>query len=147
MRHASFAPARRTFLLVLLFVTAAIATVSTGYAQSVVASTIDTATLDPRTGNVTVTGTVTCSETAVLEVLVTVRQSRGSAKLTEGAGGATVTCGTSATAYTVTTAPLLGSGRFHAGEVSINAFAQLCTASGCEGSRGVDATVQLRPSR
>ena len=75
MRHASFAPARRTFLLVLLFVTAAIATVSTGYAQSVVASTIDTATLDPRTGNVTVTGTVTRSETAVLEVLVTVRQS------------------------------------------------------------------------
>jgi hypothetical protein len=119
----------------------------------VVDVTIDQATVDPRTGDVTLTGTVTCSEPAVVDVFGELRQSVGRVFTVRGFVGVFVECpGPEGTTFSVTVVPDVG--EFRPGRARLIAFVFGCAefdpvTGECLRPffEQIETTLRLRPAR
>lgn len=111
--------------------------------------TITGATVDPQTGEVTVRGTIRCSERAQAFVEINVTQYVGRKTAIQGWGSTSLRCGPTARSFAVS---VFGeNGRFGPGRAVIRGFAYACVPSeedpyGCAkfGFDEVETTVRLR---
>jgi hypothetical protein len=95
-------------------------------AATVDALTIDgTGLLDRASGFVTVSGSVTCSETGTVLLVIGIEQRRG-----QGGAEAEVPCSPTPSTWSVTVPPL--SGRFVPGRAQVSAQAGLCSQLACD---------------
>jgi hypothetical protein len=113
--------------------------------------TIDQATVDPRTGEVTLSGTVTCSEPALVDIFGELRQQVGRIFTVRGFFGVFVECpGPEGTTFSVTV--IADQGRFTPGRARLIAFIFGCVPDpelGCVRTffEELDTTIRLAPAR
>jgi hypothetical protein len=139
-----------TMLVVLGLLTLGVAPAAAQDEPLTVELTFDQATIDPRTGEVTLSGTVTCSEPASVNVVVYLRQEAGPTLTAEilfqrgegcpGPEGSTFS-------WTIEFA----AGRFHPGPALVSAFVRACVLEapiGCVKffQGGFDMTIRLAPA-
>lgn len=133
-------------LLLALTAPPALAEVDASATGTIVDNTIASATIDPKTGIATISGTVTCSTPTTLTVYAWARQLRGlSDHFAEYFGGAAVACSTTPTSYDVTITAGYASDRLVPGPASIGTWASYCASGKCYGL-GTDGEVPLRPT-
>jgi hypothetical protein len=113
--------------------------------------TFDQATVDPRTGEVTLSGTITCSEPAVVDVFGELRQQVGRIFTVRGFFGVFVECpGPEGTTFTVTFTA--DQGRFAPGAARLIVTVLGCVPDpelGCSKFffEQFEQTIRLRPAR
>jgi hypothetical protein len=125
-------------------------TAAPGFAQDelVLTVSVDQATLNPRTGLATVTGTVTCSEPAIIRIGGTLTQTAGS-EFT-GYSFTRLTCpGPEGTAFSLLS--LASVGQFRPGPAHLHLFVEGCVlVSGVCAKQAIlqtDTTIRLEPAQ
>jgi hypothetical protein len=116
--------------------------------ELVLTVSVDQATLNPRTGVVRMTGTVTCSEPAIVSISGTVTQTAGS-EFT-GYSFTRLECpGPEGTAFTLTS--LASVGRFRLGPAHLHLYVEGCVlVSGVCAKQAIlqtDTTIRLQPAQ
>jgi len=104
--------------------------------------TQESATVDPQTGQVTISGTVTCSEPADAQVYVTVTQPIGRDKGVAGSNYALVRCDQDGEPYTVSL--FAYEGRFGPGRAVVIVDSYACSYYSCDDAH-LQQSVRLRP--
>ncbi len=133
-------------VLLALMATPALADAEASASGTIIDNTITSATINPATGNATISGTVTCSIPAQVQVYAFVRQLRGmSDHFAEYFGGTWVSCGTTPTRYDVVVTPGYESDRLVPGPASYGTWAEHCTSTECSGY-GAESDLRLRPT-
>jgi hypothetical protein len=106
--------------------------------------TVTSTTIDSKTKELTVSGTVTCSEPLSVFVQGSVRQDVGRFNTVQGFGWTEVACeGETPFSFTVSTFE----GRFGGGSATVNADAFACNEFGCDSAEVGPISTKLTPSR
>jgi hypothetical protein len=143
MRQLSTTQFLSSLLILLLLLSGAIATPARAQAQEITVDLVITSTtVDPHTGDVTVTGSVTCSEAATGFVTVELTQRVG-----RGSGATEVNCGPTRTSFTFTVEP--NEGEFRPGRATMRAYADVYVCDLTTGCRSgsdsiIDKIIRLR---
>ena len=103
--------------------------------------TQESATVDPQTGQVTISGTVTCSEPADAQVYVTVMQPIGRGNGISGSSYTPVRCDQDGEPYTVSL--FAYQGRFGPGRAVVTVDAYACSFYSCDDAH-LQQSVRLR---
>jgi hypothetical protein len=139
-----------TVLVVLGLVTLGVAPAAAQEVDLTVEVTYDQATVDPRTGQVTLSGTITCSERAFVTLLVVLRQEAGPTPTAQAFFGVSVVCpGPEGITWSRTVTG--GEGRFHPGPVRLIARVIGCVFESRLGCvkfffEDLDTTIRLAPA-
>ncbi len=106
--------------------------------------TVTSTTIDSKTKELTVSGTVTCSEPLSVFVEASVRQDVGRFNTVQGFGGTEVACeGETPFSFTVSTFE----GRFGGGSATVDAGAFACNEFDCDSVEVGPISTKLTPSR
>ncbi len=148
MRQLSTTQFLSSLLILLLLLSGAIATPARAQAQEITVDLVITSTtVDPHTGDVTVTGSVTCSEAATGFVTVELTQQVGRLSTVRGSGATEVNCGPTRTSFTFTVEP--NEGEFRPGRATMRAYADVYVCDLTTGCRSgsdsiIDKIIRLR---
>ena len=105
---------------------------------------VTSTTPNKATGEVVISGTVTCSEPQSVFVQGSVRQDVGRFNTVQGFGGTEVFC-QGQTPFSFSVSPF--EGRFGGGQATVSASAFACDEFGCDSAEAGPIDTKLRPSR
>jgi len=107
--------------------------------------TIESATVNPRTGEVIISGTVTCSEPATAFVNISVTQPVGRLKSVQGFANTSLPCDEDGESYT--TSAFASSGTFKPGNAVLQGLLTACDPFGCGQEITPPQAISLRPQK